>query len=92
MDLVEHQHGAGLVSLGGRKARRLPLLLDPRRTAQRGFVRAAEARREVGRIDDLLHQRGLADLPRAGDHVHKPPPLGKARSQGCGLGSDYSTR
>ena len=61
LHLVENQDGA--VGTGG-QARGLPLLGDPLGAAQRRLVGASEADRNLRRLSDLLHQGGLAHLPR----------------------------
>lgn len=47
----------------------LPLLFDPLATPQRRFVGGRDLRRELGRFDDLLDERGLRDLPQARDDL-----------------------
>ena len=70
LDFVEHQHGARW-AVG--QSRRLPLLRDPVRAAQHRLVRAGQTHRAVEVLDDLLNQRGLADLARSRQHLDESP-------------------
>jgi len=65
--------------------RRFPLLAQPRAIAQRRLVGADEAHRALQLLGHLLHQRGLAHLPRPGDHLQVAPWLCQPTGQLGGL-------
>jgi hypothetical protein len=78
LHLVDHQDAA---LAPDRQPRRLPLLRDPLGPAQGRFVGADEADRDPHRPGDLLHEGGLADLPRPRHDVDEPPRLGQPPCQ-----------
>ena len=78
LHFVEHEDGTPAAP---REPCRLPLLRDPLRPAQGRLIGAGEHDRQPRRLDNLLHQRGLADLPRPGHHVDEPSGLRQATGE-----------
>ena len=68
-------------SITGCEAGRLPLLLQPRWSAQGGLVSTGIACSKPRSFGHLLHERGLANLPRARDHLYKAAWLGEAAGE-----------
>jgi len=69
------------------QARRVPLLRNPLRTAQRGLVGARNPVRELRCLHDLLHERALAHLPRPRDHLHEAAWLGETGREQARVGA-----
>jgi len=84
LHLVEHEDGALTT---GDQARSFPLLGDPLGTAQGRLVRAGEPERQPGGAGHLLHQGGLAHLPRAGHDLDEPTGLGQTPGELGGVGT-----
>jgi hypothetical protein len=66
--------------------RRLPLLRDPLGAAQGRLIGAGIAKPATDVLGKLLHQSGLADLPRAGHNLDKVAWLGQPMAQLRSLG------
>ena len=69
VNLIQHKDGSSSAGIQRLKARRIPLLFNPLRAAQRRLVGAGVAVWEAGCTDDLLYQRCLAHLARAHDSL-----------------------
>jgi hypothetical protein len=66
------------------ETRRIPLLGDPLGAPQCGLVGAGGVNRHLRFLGDLLHERGLAHLPRAGHDLDETAGLGQSAGQnGC---------
>ena len=85
LHFVEREHGALLASVLRHHTSALPLRGQPGPIAQRRFVGGDEDAGAVELSQDLLHERGLADLARSGDHLHESPRLGQAAGQQRGV-------
>jgi hypothetical protein len=77
---------------------RIPLLLDPIAPAQGRLVGGRVGRREARCFEHLLHESGLAHLPRPGDDLQEPARFPETPGKHCTMWSrehaalaDYST-
>lgn len=75
---------AGLTSV---QTRGLPLLRDPPGATQGRLVGAGVADARTDLVGDLLHQRGLAHLPRPGHDLDEAAWLGQTPTQLGSLGA-----
>src|SRR5690606_42096415 len=86
LNLVEHEHRTGPAGPLGGQARGLPLLLDPRGSAQGRLAGAGVAHVAGEVLGDLLDERGFSHLPRPGQELDVPPRLGEPACQVSRLG------
>ena len=82
LDLVQDEEG---VAGAGHEAGGFPLLRDPLGAAQGGLVSAGKLNRSSAGLGHLLHQRGLANLTRAGHDLDEAPWLRQAPGEHGGV-------
>lgn len=85
LHLVQREHGALLAGFLRQQASAFPLRGQPRPIAQRGLIGGDEDAGAVESSQNLLHERGLADLSRPGHYVQESSRLRQSAGQHGGV-------